>query len=90
MADLQRTFARVHRLFQQAETQLAPQAQESLATARQAVDAAGEAMQTPLLLQRDARQAREQLARALTALDALANLVEQRPASLVWGSAAAF
>jgi paraquat-inducible protein B len=69
---------------------LAPQAQESLATARQAVDAAGEAMQTPLLLQRDARQAREQLARALTALDALANLVEQRPASLVWGSAAAF
>jgi hypothetical protein len=47
-------------------------------------------MQTPLLLQRDARQAREQLARALTALDALANLVEQRPASLVWGSAAAF
>jgi len=89
-ADLQRTFARVHRLFQQAETQLAPQAQESLATARQAVDAAGEAMQTPLLLQRDARQAREQLARALTALDALANLVEQRPASLVWGSAAAF
>ncbi|MEF2249268.1 intermembrane transport protein PqiB [Ralstonia solanacearum] len=87
-AHLDQSLDHARRLFTLADAQLAPQARTLLASARQAFDAAQAAVQSPLLLPTELSQAREQLAHALRALDALTDTIAQHPESLVWGSTA--
>lgn len=72
-------------LFAQLHTSLAPQARDTLATARQAFDAAQATLQQDSPLQADLHDALTQLARTARTLNALADYVERHPDALLRG-----
>jgi len=87
--ELSQSFVRARRLFKLADTQLAPQARETLASARRVFDRAETALDSPASWQTDLQSAREQLTQALQALEALSKTIEEQPDAVAWGKASA-
>ncbi|RKP51063.1 intermembrane transport protein PqiB [Trinickia fusca] len=74
-------------LFKQLDTELAPQARDTLAAARKTFDSAQAALQQDSPLQSDMHQALGQLTQTLQSLNALADYLERHPESLLRGKA---
>jgi paraquat-inducible protein B len=74
-----------NRLFKQLDTQVAPQATETLAAARKTFGAAQATLQQGSPLQSDVHQALQELTRTLQSLNALSDYLERHPESLLRG-----
>lgn len=85
--NLNGTLKSANSLFKQFDTELAPQARETLAAARQTFGAAQATLQQDSPLQSDVRQALSQLNQTLQSLNALADYLERHPESLLRGKA---
>ncbi|KAG0163256.1 hypothetical protein DFQ30_000459 [Apophysomyces sp. BC1015] len=72
-------------LFRQIDTQLAPQARDTLSVVKRTFDAAESSLQQGSPLQTDVRQALQQLTRTLQSLNALSDYLERHPESLLRG-----
>lgn len=72
-------------LLRQLDTQLAPQARDTLASAERTFNAAQGVLQQDSPLQADMHRALTQLTQTLRSLNTLADYLEQHPESLVWG-----
>lgn len=83
--ELSQSFARARRLFEAADTQLAPQVRETLATAKQIFDKAEIELDTSPSLQSHLPVVEEHLTRAQRALGTLSDTIEQRPETIIWG-----
>ncbi len=83
--ELSRSFVQARRLFKLLDTQLAPWARETLATAKQGFDEAEAALNPSPSLQTDLQPTQERLARAQQTLETLSKTIEQRPETIVWG-----
>ncbi len=75
------------RLFQQLDTQVAPQARDTLSAAKQTFTTAESALQQDSPLQSDVRGALKELTRTLQSLNNLADYMERHPESLLRGKA---
>jgi paraquat-inducible protein B len=82
---LNSTLANADRLLRQLDTQLAPQARDTLASAEKTFNAAHAVLQQDSPLQADMHQALTQLTQTLRSLNTLADYLEQHPESLMWG-----
>jgi paraquat-inducible protein B len=82
---LNSTLKNANSLFKQLDTQLAPQAKDTLSTAQQTFHAAQSSLQQDSPLQTDVRQALQQLTRTLQSLNALSDYLERHPESLLRG-----
>lgn len=85
--NLNGTLKSANSLFKQLDTQLAPQARETLAAARQTFGSAQATLQQDSPLQADVHQALSQLTQTLQSLNALADYLERHPESLLRGKA---
>ncbi|GLU30731.1 MlaD family protein [Trinickia caryophylli] len=83
--NLNGTLKNANNLFKQLDTELAPQARETLAAARQTFGAAQATLQQDSPLQSDMHQALNQLTQTLQSLNALADYLERHPESLLRG-----
>lgn len=72
-------------LFKQLNTQIAPQARDTLSAAKQTFDAAQATLQQDSPLQSDVRGALKELTRTLQSLNALSDYLERHPESLLQG-----
>lgn len=75
------------RLLRQLDTQLAPQARDTLASAEKTFNAAHAVLQQDSPMQTDMHEALTQLTQTLRSLNALGDYLERHPESLVWGKA---
>ena len=85
--NLNGTLKNANSLFKQLDTELAPQARDTLAAARQTFGAAQATLQQDSPLQSDMHQALNQLTQTLQSLNALADYLERHPESLLRGKA---
>lgn len=85
--NLNGTLKSANSLFKQLDTELAPQARDTLAAARQTFGAAQATLQQDSPLQSDVHQALNQLTQTLQSLNALADYLERHPESLLRGKA---
>jgi len=85
--NLNGTLKNANNLFKQLDTELAPQARDTLAAARQTFGAAQATLQQDSPLQSDMHQALNQLTQTLQSLNALADYLERHPESLLRGKA---
>ena len=85
--NLNGTLQSANGLFKQLDTQLAPQARETLAAAQRTFGAAQSTLQQDSPLQSDMHQALTQLTQTLQTLNALADYLERHPESLLRGKA---
>ena len=85
--NLNGTLASANGLFKQLDTQLAPQARETLAAAQRTFGAAQSTLQQDSPLQSDMHQALTQLTQTLQTLNALADYLERHPEALLRGKA---
>ncbi|WP_206951187.1 PqiB family protein [Trinickia acidisoli] len=85
--NLNGTLVNANALFKQLDTQLAPQARETLAAAQRTFGAAQSTLQQDSPLQSDMHQALTQLTQTLQTLNALADYLERHPESLLRGKA---
>lgn len=85
--NLNGTLKNANNLFKQLDTELAPQARDTLAAARQTFGTAQAALQQDSPLQSDMHQALNQLTQTLQSLNALADYLERHPESLLRGKA---
>lgn len=83
--NLNGTLRSANSLFKQLDTQLAPQARETLAAAQRTFGAAQSTLQQDSPLQSDMHQALTQLTQTLQTLNALADYLERHPESLLRG-----
>jgi paraquat-inducible protein B len=83
--NLNGTLQSANSLFKQLDTQLAPQARETLAAAQRTFGAAQSTLQQDSPLQSDMHQALTQLTQTLQTLNALADYLERHPESLLRG-----
>ena len=72
-------------LFRQLDTQVAPQARDTLNAAKQTFNSAEASLQQDSPLQADVHQALQQLTRTLQSLNALSDYLERHPESLLRG-----
>jgi paraquat-inducible protein B len=72
-------------LFKQLDTQVAPQARDTLSAAKRTFSSAETALQQDSPLQGDVHQALQQLTRTLQSLNALSDYLERHPESLLRG-----
>ncbi|KVT46822.1 intermembrane transport protein PqiB [Burkholderia ubonensis] len=84
-ANLNSTLANADRLFKQLDTQVAPEARDTLSAAKQTFSAAEATLQQDSPLQSDVRGALKELTRTLQSLNALADYLERHPESLLKG-----
>ncbi|HEV3104558.1 MAG TPA: MlaD family protein [Trinickia sp.] len=85
--NLNGTLKNADSLFKQLDTQLAPQARDTLAAAQKTFGAAQTTLQQDSPMQSDLRQALGQLTQTLQSLNALADYLERHPESLLRGKA---
>jgi paraquat-inducible protein B len=83
--NLNGTLQSANSLFKQLDTQLAPQARDTLAAAERTFGAAQSTLQQDSPLQSDMHQALTQLTQTLQTLNALADYLERHPESLLRG-----
>ena len=81
----QQTLARADTLLQNFDTQLVPQARDTLTAARTTLDSANSALQPDSALQQDTADAIRELSRAAASLRALAEYLERHPEALIRG-----
>ncbi len=84
-ANLNSTLANADRLFRQLDTQVAPEARDTLSAAKQTFSTAEATLQQDSPLQSDVRGALKELTRTLQSLNALADYLERHPESLLKG-----
>ncbi|GLU33341.1 MlaD family protein [Trinickia caryophylli] len=84
---LSETLSTANHLFAQLDTELAPQARDTLAAAREAFGSAQATLQQDSPLQSDMHRALVQLTRTLQTLDELADYLQRHPEALVRGKA---
>ncbi|OMG74123.1 PqiB family protein, partial [Burkholderia ubonensis] len=84
-ANLNSTLANADRLFKQLDTQVAPEARDTLSAAKQTFSAAEATLQQDSPLQSDVRGALKELTRTLQSLNALSDYLERHPESLLKG-----
>jgi paraquat-inducible protein B len=85
--NLNKTLGSAAHLFDQLDTQLVPQARDTLQSAQQTFSAAQATLQQDSPLQSDLHLALTQLTRTLQTLNQLADYLEQHPESLLSGKA---
>ncbi|MGZ2743754.1 PqiB family protein [Burkholderia stagnalis] len=83
--NLNSTLANADRLFKQLDTQVAPEARDTLSAAKQTFSAAEATLQQDSPLQSDVRGALKELTRTLQSLNALSDYLERHPESLLKG-----
>ncbi|WP_017333402.1 intermembrane transport protein PqiB [Burkholderia stagnalis] len=83
--NLNSTLANADRLFRQLDTQVAPEARDTLSAAKQTFSAAEATLQQDSPLQSDVRGALKELTRTLQSLNALSDYLERHPESLLKG-----
>jgi paraquat-inducible protein B len=81
----QQTLARADSLLQSFDTQLVPQARDTLTAARTTLDSANSALQPDSALQQDTADAIRELSRTAASLRALADYLERHPEALLRG-----
>jgi paraquat-inducible protein B len=86
-ASLNSTLTHADSLFRQLDTELAPQASDTLVAAKEAFAAAQSTLEQDSPLQSDLRAALTQLTRTLQSLNQLADYLERHPESLLSGKA---
>ncbi|AIO42335.1 MCE family protein [Burkholderia sp. AU19243] len=84
-ANLNSALSNADKLFKQLDTQIAPQARDTLAAAKQTFSTAEATLQQDSPLQSDVRGALKELTRTLQSLNALADYLERHPESLLKG-----
>ncbi|KWZ34373.1 MULTISPECIES: intermembrane transport protein PqiB [Burkholderia] len=84
-ANLNSALANADKLFKQLDTQVAPQARDTLSAAKQTFSTAEATLQQDSPLQSDVRGALKELTRTLQSLNALADYLERHPESLLKG-----
>ncbi|CAB3772732.1 PqiB family protein [Paraburkholderia solisilvae] len=83
----QQTLARADALLQNFDSQLVPQARDTLTAARATLDSANTALQPDSALQQDTADAIRELSRTAASLRALAEYLERHPEALIRGKA---
>ena len=84
-ANLNTSLKNADALFNRLNTEVVPQARDTLAAARQTFGSAEATLQRDSPLQSDVHQALQELTRTLQSLNALADYLERHPESLVRG-----
>jgi paraquat-inducible protein B len=84
-ANLNSTLKNADSLFKQLDTQVAPQARDTLTAAKQTFSTAETTLQQDSPLQSDVHQALSELTRTLQSLNALSDYLERHPESLLRG-----
>jgi paraquat-inducible protein B len=84
-ADLRKTLATINTVLQRIDTEVTPEARDTLAQARKALGSADRALAADQPLQQDAREAMREVGRAAQSLRVLADYLEQHPESLIRG-----
>jgi paraquat-inducible protein B len=84
-ANLNSALANADKLFKQLDTQVAPEARDTLSAAKQTFSTAEATLQQDSPLQSDVRGALKELTRTLQSLNALADYLERHPESLIKG-----
>ncbi|KVC63040.1 mammalian cell entry protein [Burkholderia ubonensis] len=84
-ANLNSTLANADRLFRQLDSQVMPEARDTLSAAKQTFSAAEATLQQDSPLQSDVRGALKELTRTLQSLNALSDYLERHPESLLKG-----
>ncbi|KVV38683.1 mammalian cell entry protein [Burkholderia territorii] len=84
-ANLNSALSNADKLFKQLDTQVAPQARDTLSAAKQTFSTAEATLQQDSPLQSDVRGALKELTRTLQSLNALADYLERHPESLLKG-----
>ncbi|KVW80650.1 intermembrane transport protein PqiB, partial [Burkholderia cepacia] len=84
-ANLNSALANADKLFKQLDTQVAPEARDTLSAAKQTFSTAEATLQQDSPLQSDVRGALKELTRTLQSLNALADYLERHPESLLKG-----
>jgi len=84
-ANLNSTLANADKLFRQLDTQVAPQARDTLSAAKQTFTTAEATLQQDSPLQSDVRGALKELTQTLRSLNMLADYLERHPESLLQG-----
>ncbi|MDQ7976513.1 MlaD family protein [Paraburkholderia sp. SARCC-3016] len=83
--NLNTALAHADKLFSQVDSELLPQARDTLAAAKQTFGSAEQTLQQDSPLQSDVHQALQELTRTLQSLNALSDYLERHPESLVRG-----
>jgi paraquat-inducible protein B len=86
---INQTLRDANALFEQLDTNLAPEAHSTLSAAQQTFEAANAILQQESPLQSDIDRALTELRRTLASLNSLSDYVERHPGSAVWGKASA-
>ncbi len=84
--NLNQTLKSANTLFKQLDTQVAPEARDTLKAAKQTFDAAQQTLQQGSPLQTNVQQALQQLNQTMQSLNALAEYLERHPESLLRGN----
>ena len=84
-ANLNSALSNADKLFRQLDTQVAPEARDTLSAAKQTFSTAEATLQQDSSLQSDVRGALKELTRTLQSLNALADYLERHPESLIKG-----
>ncbi|WP_179401847.1 intermembrane transport protein PqiB [Burkholderia guangdongensis] len=84
-SNLNSALANADKLFKQLDTQVAPEARDTLSAAKQTFSTAEATLQQDSPLQSDVRQALKELTRTLQSLNTLADYLERHPESLLKG-----
>lgn len=84
-ANLNHALANADKLFRQLDTEVAPQARDTLSAAKQTFSTAEATLQQDSPLQSDVRGALKELTRKLQSLNALSDYLERHPESLLKG-----
>ncbi|AOK66727.1 MCE family protein [Burkholderia multivorans] len=84
-ANLNSALSNADKLFKQLDTQVAPEARDTLSAAKQTFSTAEATLQQDSPLQSDVRSALKELTRTLQSLNALADYLERHPESLIKG-----
>jgi paraquat-inducible protein B len=84
-ANLNSALTNADKLFKQLDTQVAPQARDTLSAAKQTFSTAEATLQQDSPIQSDVRQALKELTRTLQSLNTLADYLERHPESLLKG-----
>ncbi|HDR9484651.1 TPA: MCE family protein [Burkholderia aenigmatica] len=84
-ANLNSTLANANKLFQQLDTQVAPEARDTLSAAKRTFTTAEATLQQDSPLQSDVRGALKELTQTLRSLNMLADYLERHPESLLQG-----
>ncbi|RQS34754.1 MCE family protein [Burkholderia sp. Bp8992] len=84
-ANLNSALSNADKLFKQLDTQVAPEARDTLSAAKQTFSTAEATLQQDSPLQSDVRGALKELTRTLQSLNALADYLERHPESLLKG-----